>query len=117
MESEPSHGPTLRKNIRRHASDFPGKRQQWRSHAVFADCYLERLRGRNADRGRRRALRATKSTWRDYVGRERLRQCCRTRNQPVVKAPHPTTLFRITYWIRYRVRGAANNADGRQAET
>jgi len=31
MESEPSHGPTLRKNIRRHASDFPGKRQQWRS--------------------------------------------------------------------------------------
>src|SRR5207244_13046320 len=79
MESEPSHGPTLRKNIRRHASDFPGKRQQWRSHAVFADCYLERLRGRNADRGRRRALRATKSTWRDYVGRERLRQCCRSK--------------------------------------
>src|SRR2546422_4531307 len=77
MESEPSHGPTLRKDIRRHASDFPGKRQQWRSHAVFADCYLERLRGRNADRGWCCALRATKSTWRDYVGGTRLKQCCR----------------------------------------
>src|SRR5438132_7120761 len=79
MESEPSHGPTLRKDIRRHASDFPGKRQQWRSHAVFADCYLERLRGRNADRGWCCALRATKSTWRDYVGGTRRTQCCRSK--------------------------------------
>src|SRR5437016_13282269 len=86
MESEPSHGPTLRKNIRRHASDFPGKRQQWRSHAVFADCYLERLRGRNADRGWCCALRATKSTWRDYIGGTRLRQCCRSKKPTRVES-------------------------------
>src|SRR2546425_2201061 len=94
MESEPSHGPTLRKDIRRHASDFPGKRQQWRSHAVFADCYLERLRGRNADRGRRRALRATKSTWRDYIGGARHRQsCCRKKTNPRWGAPSQPPAF------------------------
>src|SRR6266550_1161223 len=86
MESEPSHGPALRKDFRRHASDFPGKRQQWRSHALHADCHLERLRGRDTDRERRCALCTTKSTWRDYVGGTRLRQCCRSKKPTRVES-------------------------------
>src|SRR2546426_8679108 len=100
MESEPSHGPTLRKNIRRHASDFPGKRQQWRSHAVFADCHLERLRGRNADRGRRRALRATKSTWRDYIGGGGPEgSLCRKKTNPRWGGPPHHPSFFLLIWF------------------
>src|SRR3989442_16029033 len=103
MESEPSHGPTLRKNIRRHASDFQendsnGDPMPFLLIATWND-YEE---GTQIEDGVAHCAQQNQRGGTMWAGRAS-GNSVGGRKPTQGKGPQPTTLFPITYWIPYRV--------------